>query len=178
MCQFDGKFLLCTCADDLKEEEVDWKLRRRIPNTSNVETWMLNHPPIELLSSTAGMMTIPDKFKEITAEEIDFHYIQLETLFDSFYENEKKLNKLRSNKKNEYKNIGFHIQLELNRRECFDTPMPFQDKDLLTIRLDKELNVWANFIYKNSIWIITHLLISDKDHKKILYGKIKTSRKA
>ena len=119
------------------------------------------------------MMRIPDKFEEITPEEIDLHYIQLDTVFDSFYENEKKLNKLRSGKKNEYKNIAFHIQLELNNGGCFDIPIFFQEKDMLTIRLDKELNVWVSFMYKNSLWIITHLLISDKDHSEIVKGKVK-----
>ncbi|WP_299681230.1 hypothetical protein [uncultured Dokdonia sp.] len=173
MCQFDENFVLCTCSNDLSEKDIDWKLRRRIPNTSNLETWLLNNPPIELLSSIGGMMYIPDKFKTITPDVIDYHYIQLESVFDSFYENEKKLNKLRNQKKIEYKNTSFSIQLELNRKNCFDKVIPIKEMDTLTIRLDKELNVWANFMYKKSKWFVTHILSSDEDHDEISKGIVK-----
>ncbi len=178
MCQFEGKFLLCTCADDLQQEDIDWKLRRRTPNTSNLETWKLNNPSRDELSDIAGMICIPDEFKSINHEDIDDYdeyYIKMDTFSDNIKKQVDKITRLREERKEEFKNTSIHIQLALNNSTCFDTPIDFQLHDMLSIRLDKELNVWVTYTYKNTSWGISDIKISDQDHDEIVIGKVKAN---
>lgn len=173
MCQFEDKFLLCTCADDLQQEDIDWRLQRRTPNTSNLETWKLNNPTKNSLSDVAGMIKIPEDFKTKLPEEIEEYHIKMNAKFDDILEQEKMLARLRKEKSNEYKNTSIHIQLALNNSICFDKPIDFEHLDILSIRLDKELNVWVTYTYTNTSWAISNIQISDKDHDEIAIGKVK-----
>ncbi|GGG08420.1 hypothetical protein GCM10011344_06200 [Dokdonia pacifica] len=177
MCQFDNTFILCTCTDNLQKDDIDWRLRRRKPNTSNLETWMLNNPFYRGLSNIAGMIKIPEDFKTKLPEKIEEYHIKMEGIFDDLINQDHLLTKLRKQKKDEYKNTSVNIQLALNNRMCFDTPINFQENDMLSIRIDKKLNVWSTYTYKKS-WGVSNIKISDEDHDEIMKGEISISSKA
>ena len=55
-------------------------------------------------------------------------------------------------RKIELKNTISDIKLELNNRNCFDRELTILENDVLLIRLDVNLRVWASYTYQKSLW--------------------------
>ena len=140
MCKFENDFLLCSCSDDLKESDIDWILKRRSKKQP-----IRSHKII-------GQINIPEEFKNISQEE-----------YDAKIDEMIKFSELHELRKVELKNTFINIQFELNNRNCFDTELTFLENDMLTIRLDTTLKVWADFVYQKSFWKISDILIGEYD---------------
>lgn len=167
MCKFDKNFLLCTCSDDLEESDIDWKLNRPYNiNSINVAEWRLNNK--KKFHNIIGSIHVPTEFKNKTPEEVE-----------EYQENLSKLNELlklreefRDKKKDEYKNITLNIQLHLNNKDCFDKKIDFKNKDILSIRIDKDLDVWVNYTYVNSFWEISKLSVEEESYYCVSDGEV------
>ena len=148
MCKFDTQFVLCTCTNDTSSD-ISWEIKRP-----------LKHKKSD--SKIIGQINIPEQFKNITSKE-----------FDTKIEEMIKFSELHKARKIELRNVINNIQTELNNRNCFDKEIDLFENDILSLRLDKKLKVWANYIYKKSKWEI-HDLFTDTDDFSIKYmGKIK-----
>jgi hypothetical protein len=141
MCKFENDFLLCACSDDLKESDIDWEIKRR----SKVRS-------IKPEKIIIGQINIPEEFKNMTPKE-----------YDAIIEEGIELSRLHHLRKIELKNTIINIQFELNNRNCFDTELTFLENDILSIRLDATLRVWADFVYQKSFWKISDVLIAEYD---------------
>lgn len=131
MCKFTNNFLLCSCSNDSEESDIDWILKRRSKKQ-----------PVKS-RKIIGQINIPEEFKHFTNED-----------YERVYEEGMKLAALHKVRKAELKNTFINIQFELNNRNCFDKDFTFRENDVLSIRLDAEAKVWADFVYKNSFWKI------------------------
>lgn len=174
MCEFKNDFLLCTCGDNLNVSDIDWKLSR-VHNKSkfSLVEWKNNNSTSIRQVKTIGQINIPKFYAKMTPEEINEYENTLNSLSDKLFELIEMREKLKSKKETEYKNMSVNIQLFLNNKECFDKLMEFEEFDILSIRIDKDLDVWMNYIYKNSFWHISELFINKETHNEILDGKIK-----
>ncbi|EDP97776.1 hypothetical protein U8527_05480 [Kordia algicida OT-1] len=148
MCKFENNFLLCSCSDDLEKSDIDWILKRHSKKQP-----VQSHKII-------GQINIPEEFKHFTNED-----------YERIYEEGLKLAALHKVRKAELKNTFINIQFELNDRNCFDKDFTFHENDVLSIRLDAEAKVWADFVYKNSFWKIFE--IKRFEYDSVNKGKIK-----
>lgn len=164
MCQFEGKFLLCTCTDDLQLEDIDWKLqRRKITKGDSYSRKII------------GQINIPEEYKTMSPEEREADQREADRIVDEIIKKADRITKLKEKRKEEFKNTSIHIQFALNNSICFDTPIDFEEDDILTIRINKELFVWTTYTYKNTYWGISDIQISDQDHDEIAIGKVKSN---
>ncbi|WP_298512151.1 hypothetical protein [uncultured Kordia sp.] len=147
MCKFENDFLLCSCNDDLQESDIDWVLKRR-SKKQPIRSYKI-----------IGQINIPEEFKNISQEE-----------YDAKIDEMIKFSELHKLRKIELKNTIINIQFELNNRKCFDTELTFLENDILSIRLDVALKVWADFVYQKSFWKISDVVIGKYDH--VNKGKI------
>ena len=150
MCEFEKHFLLCSCSNDIKKEEIDWEIKRQSKN--------LGENSFKII----GQINIPDKFKNISKKE-----------FDSKIDEMLNFSRLHDSRKIELKNTISNIEFELNDRNCFDKEFTFIENDILSIRLDNTFKVWADYIYQNYKWKISDLLISE--YYQVNKGKIKAN---
>lgn len=148
MCKFENDFLLCSCSNDLQKDEIDWILKRRSKNQPKRS------------SKVIGQINIPEEFKHFNNED-----------HDALYKEGLKLVALHKVRKLELKNTFINIQFELNNRNCFDKAFTFLENDLLSIRLDAEAKVWADYVYKNSFWKIVD--VDQYEYDSVNKGKVK-----
>lgn len=172
MCKFKNDFLLCTCNDDLNLSNIDWKLSR-VHNKSKFSLAESEKNNVSMRRvNIMGQINIPKFYSKMTPEEINEYESTLDNLYDKLFDLIKMREKLRSKKETEYKNISANIERSLNNKECFDRPMELEEYDALSIRIDNDLDVWVNYIYKNSFWHISELFIDKETHNAILDGKV------
>ncbi len=147
MCKFDKHFILCSCSDDLKKDTIDWEIKRLSENQTKKNIMII------------GQINIPEEFKNISEKEFDLKISEM-----------MKFSELHHLRKVELKNTISNIELELNKRNCFDKELTFLENDILSIRLDIKLKVWANFIYLNFTWKISDIITDE--YYQVNKGKV------
>ncbi|WP_299684029.1 hypothetical protein [uncultured Dokdonia sp.] len=172
MCKLKNEFLLCTClVDNLNDNDVGWILFRRKENKKR-EPWANSQP-------------IPDSFmigsRELPNNEISFEYKELyDQCLKKLQEREKReteLKKLRDTEKETqyFLNITAHILTQLNHRNCFDKEINIVDKDVLSIKLNNELELWVEFIFRKHSWKLAKFNLNKPKYLKIITGKIRST---
>jgi hypothetical protein len=144
MCKFENQLLLCTCENNSTDTLFSWKIVRK-----------KNEKPAENFS-IIGQITIPEEYKNLTAENFDGIINNMIEFGISYKERQKQLN-----------NTIINIKTELNTRYCFDKKINFMESDILSILIDSEYTIWANFIYDKSEWKIFDSFIDYDIYAKI-----------
>ena len=74
-----------------------------------------------------------------------------------------------------YKDVTIFMLSNLNNKNCFDKEIELSDKDVLSIRLDKELGLWVDFIYRKKVWRIVKFDLNKNLYSEIIKGKTKST---
>jgi len=157
MCEFENKFLLCTCSkDNISANEIDWILRRRDPEKKT----------LNILVKSIGQRILPKDFD-------NYDSIEFQKLKKDIIEKMNSLKKERISNVENYKDVTIFMLTNLNNENCFDKEIELFDKDILSIRLDKELGLWVDFIYRKKVWRIVKFDLDKNLYSEIIKGKIK-----
>ena len=157
MCEFENKFLLCTCSkDNISTNEIDWILRRRESERKTLNPLIKN----------IGQRILPKDFDH-------YNSIEFQELKKDIIEKMESLQKESTYTVENYKDITTFILSNLNNENCFDKEIELSDKDVLSIRLDKELGLWVDFIYRKKVWRIVKFDLDKNLYSEIIKGKIK-----
>ena len=166
MCELRNEFLLCSCqGDELKEKNVSWILFRRKEKKKR-GSWDNS----ELITKILGQRELPcnDLIESGYKEQ---YYESLK----AFYEEEKRKKELEDaikESEGHLKTIAY-ILTELNTRNCFDKNIEIMEKDVLSIKLNSELGLWAEFIFRKQSWRIAKFSLDEKKYLTIIKGGIK-----
>lgn len=170
MCELRNVFLLCSCQDDeLKENNVSWILFRRKENEKR-EAWDNSEPITRIL----GQRELPSN-EFIESEYKEQYYKSLKI----FYEEEKRKRELEDTIKESdgYLKTTAYILTKLNTRNCFDKNIEIMEKDVLSIKLNSELGLWAEFIFRKQSWKIAKFSLEEKKYLTIIKGEIEPTHK-
>ncbi len=162
MCKFQNQFLLCSCIgnnDEIKEDQIDWILRRR------EQTKESNYKPISII----GQRFLPNNFSNSNSSE----YLRLKKeIIEKMNELEEEQNLLSLKK---FQNTTLFLLSKLNSKNCFDKEIEIIDKDILSIKLDKNINLWVDFIYRKPSWKIVKFNFNKAKYSEIINGKIQSA---
>lgn len=151
MCTFQNKFLLCSCiGDDIKKGQIDWILKRRDQ------------------TSTIGQRFLPNDFSSSYTEESSK---VKKAIIEKMNVLEQKQNLLNVEK---LQDMVLFMLSELNSENCFDKELKLVDKDVLSIRLDSDLGLWVDFLYRKPFWTITTFSFNQDRYAEIIKGKIQS----
>lgn len=169
MCQFQDDFLLCTCIDRVEANQIDWILRRRDPESKKRELQ---------ITHTFGVRGNLDHFEEIHKEAYQRYR---EEIFKRVKEAEKEI-KARDKKKEEilnskqFQDTALFILSQINSRNCFDQEIDLQDKDVLSIKLNVEFGLWADFMYRRGTWRVAKFSLDANRYSEIVNGQIQKDK--
>lgn len=166
MCELKNEFLLCSCQDgELKENNVSWILFRR--KEKKKRGLCDNSEPITRI---LGQRELPSN-DLIESGYKEQYYKNLK----AFYEEEKRKKELEDTIKESegYIKTTAYILTELNTRNCFDKNIEIMEKDILSIKLNSELGLWAEFIFRKQSWRIAKFSLEEKKYLTIIKGEIK-----
>lgn len=159
MCKFQNEFLLCSCVGgDIREGQIDWILKRRDSKKRK------DHELITVI----GQRLLPNDFDRSNSEE--FEKLKNKVL-GKMRSLEKKQNFLGLDR---FQDTTTFILSELNRKNCFDQKIELFEKDVLSIKLDQELGLWVDFLYRKSSWRIAKFNLNENQYLEIIKGEIKT----
>lgn len=159
MCKFQNEFLLCSCVgDDIREGQIDWILKRRDSQKRKDREYVI------------GQRLLPNDFDRLNSEE--FEKLKNKVLGKMGFL-EKKQNFLGLDR---FQDTTTFILSELNRKNCFDQEIEFFEMDVLSIKLDQELGIWVDFLYRKSSWRIAKFSLNENQYLEIIKGEIKTTR--
>jgi hypothetical protein len=163
MCELKNEFLLCTCQEDnLDENNISWIVFRRKEHTE-IEPLQI---PREI-----GQRMLPSN--ELIAAK---HKEKYQQYLREFLEEEKRKAELKQIKETEeYLKTTAYILTQLNTRNCFDTEIELIDKDVLSIKLNSELGLWAEFMYRKRSWKLAKFSFDESKYLTIINGRIKSS---
>lgn len=133
MSEFDTQFLLYPFNNKSIEDDFDWEIMRppkRQPKSKKYNTINLGYD-----------YEIPEEVKHMSQEELNSIIDGMVAFADRSQA-----------RKIELKNTISDIELELNNRNCFDRELTILENDVLLIRLDVNLRVWASYTYQKSLW--------------------------
>jgi len=166
MCELKNEFLLCSCQEnELKANDVSWILfRRKEPEKRG--PWHNSKPIKRIL----GQRELPSN--DIVASGYKEQYYQS---LKAFYEEEKRKKELEDavRESEDYLKTTAYILTELNTRNCFDKAIEVIEKDLLSIKLNSELGLWVEFIYRKKSWRIAKFTLNKKKYLTVIEGEIK-----
>ena len=166
MCELQNEFFLCTCQEDkLEDNEVSWILFRRKENKKGSESLRIIRqlgqreiPSIELIES--GYKERYNKYlKEFLEEE----------------QRKAELKKIREAAKEteDFLKTTAYILTQLNTRNCFDQEIELVDKDVLSVKLNFELGLWVEFMYRKQSWKLAKFSLNESKYLTVIKGKIK-----
>ncbi|MEO1033703.1 MAG: hypothetical protein AAFX55_20125 [Bacteroidota bacterium] len=168
MCEIKNEFLLCSCqANGLKENDVSWILFRRKENNKR-GSWHNSKPIKRIL----GQRELPSN-DLIESGYKARYYKSLKTFYEEKTRKKELEDAIRASE--DYLKTTAYILTELNTRNCFDKDIEVIEKDVLSIKLNSELGLWVEFIYRKKSWKIAKFSLDEKKYLTIIKGEIKST---